>query len=143
MKKLPTISTILLSITLLTLPTPAYAITDDMAYKCLVGEVRGSDKETNRYTAHALRNRNTTSGVYGCDYVAPQKEIDYMRHTKKDKFIKQAWENTLNEVDPTQGATHWENIQAFGQPNKWPGNLYIITKTKLHTFYVELKGGKR
>lgn len=108
-----------------------------VAYKCLLGEVRGESKETILATAYSLKNRGTTKGVYGCKVNVSSEEMKYIESIHKDSLIKWAWSEAMtSDNDPTHGATHWENIEAFGKPY-WADSLIKTVVIGTHTFYKE------
>lgn len=116
----------------------AFAISDEKAYQCLLGEVRGESKETIINTAHALRNRDYTQGVCGCRFIATEEEKKYLKATGKSEFIKMAWKRTLVDPDPTNGATHWENVKAFGYPDWGDNPFYKTHEDDGHVYFVRL-----
>jgi hypothetical protein len=110
-------------------------VTDQQAYKCLLGEVRGESMETIRATAHALRNRGTTRGVYGCNVTVPQKEMRYIKAIGLDRRIKEAWTQSISGFDVTYGATHWEGV-SFKEPY-WVKSMIHTGTIGTHHFYKE------
>lgn len=89
------------------------SIPDDVAVHCILGEVRGQyDKygyNAFHFQAAALRNRNHTRGVYGCNVNFSDEDTRYMKARGIDKAAARAWaESAYN--DPTDGADHWASI---------------------------------
>lgn len=95
-------------------PTLSQAkILDDVAVKCIMGEARGESYEGKLAIAEALRNRNHTSGVYGCK--AYYKEPEWVWEQ-----ARRAWaeSKTSNLVD---GANHWGSTIV---DKKWIDKMY-------------------
>lgn len=108
-------------------------ITQIKAIQAIVGEAENQGYKGMLAVACALRNRGTLKGVYG--YRNVQK-----RWTKLSSKIKQiaeiAWVNS-DKNDVTNGATHWENIRAFGKPC-WVSRCIETFRYKDHVFYREI-----
>jgi len=128
---------------------PARAdISDEQAIKAILGEARGEGWETDQngkkfYTdqlnyeamyavACAIRNRGTLRGVYGATAKTEPISPELWQRASK------AWFNSEDGGDITLGATHWENIGAFGKPY-WAKNMAQTVKVGNHNFYRESK----
>ena len=84
-------------------------IEEDKAIHCILGEVRGEYAQYG-YTsflasAEALRNRNTTKGVYGCN-AQFEGEMPYIISKGLVEEAKRAWYASRTS-QMTQGATFW------------------------------------
>lgn len=127
-KKLTALSCIFLFI--LVVPAQA-AINDQMAIRAILGEARGEGFQGMYAVACAIRNRGHLAGVYGKDAV--------MLHLteKVRQEARKAWISSGSGIDITRGATHWENVEAFGTP-VWARNMKKIIKINHHTFFKDI-----
>lgn len=89
------------------------AIPEETAVRCILGEARGESKLAMTAHAEALRNRGTTSGVYGCDVVISQQEMRYIRSRGIDTSARMAWRESAN-TNLVDGATFWGGIAVDG-----------------------------
>lgn len=124
MKKNLLISSILL-ISILAYSEP---IKDSDAIKAIIGEAANQGYKGQLAVAGAIRNRTTLKGVYGLksDMVASQPKRVW-------DMAKKAW-NESKTNDISLGATHWENIKAFGNPY-WTKRMKKTVLIKDHQFY--------
>ena len=78
-------------------------ISDDVALHCILGEARGEGFESLKAHSEALRNRNTTKGVYGCKakFNEPKRIWDLARKA----WLESEYSNTVS------GADHWASIK--------------------------------
>ena len=106
----------------------AGAIKDGDAVRAIIGEAANQGDDGMLAVAAAIRNRGTLKGVYG--YKA--KHVDTQPAWVWAK-ARRAWAMSATN-DPTRGATHWENIKAFGQPY-WAKSLTVTTNIGDHRFY--------
>ena len=51
------------------------------------------------------------------------------------RIAQKAWENSAKS-DLSRGATHYENVKAFGRP-RWARNMVETTRIKDHVFFKE------
>lgn len=119
-----------------TLAKPAHAqdIDDGDAIKAIIGEAENQGYKGMLAVACAIRNRGTLKGVYGIR--APRvKNYLYSRATHRMAFL--AWHES-EKHDITNGATHWENIKAFGCPS-WVKGCIEVFRYKDHVFYREVR----
>ena len=71
------------------------------------------------------------------------KDVYFWYEHKYSKVIREqaeaAWKSAFQHPfnDPTHGATHWENINAFGKP-RWAKNMLETLRYKDHVFYKEI-----
>lgn len=114
--------------------TPAHAeIKDSDAIKAIIGEAENQGYEGMLAVACAIRNRGTLKGVYGLN--APRvKNYKFSHKIHRQAFL--AWSES-EKHDITHGATHWENIKAFGCPS-WVKNCIETFHYKDHVFYKEV-----
>lgn len=107
-----------------------YEITTDKAILSIIGEAENQGYTGMLAIACAIRNRGTLRGVYGLN--APR--VKNQRYSKKTyEMAQKAWFASYR-VDVTNGATHWENIKAFGCP-KWVKACVETFRYKDHIFY--------
>jgi hypothetical protein len=103
-------------------------IPEETAIICIIGEAANQGDKGMLALAEALRNRGTTKGVYGC-----QSNL----HARQPKRVHQqalnAWRKSATS-NITDGATHWENIKAFGKPY-WVDSMERVYEYKDHVFY--------
>ena len=86
--------------------------------------------------AGAIRNRGTLSGVYGLRNPAVTKQPAWV-WTR----ARHAWAASATN-DITGGATHWENVKAFGLPD-WARGMQQTAAIKDHVFFKAVsRGGK-
>jgi hypothetical protein len=105
-------------------------IPQSVAVKCIIGEAENQGEAGINALSHALYNRGTTKGVYGCS-----------RHVKTSEKVARiagnAWESVSYTDDPTNGATHWGNkddMRKF-KKMKWFKKAYDFVTIKDHTFF--------
>lgn len=106
----------------------AGTIPQSTAVRCIIGEASNQGYNGMLSLAGALRNRGATQGVYGCN----SKHIDKQPKWVFDLALK-AWLESANN-DITDGATHWENVNAFGKPY-WADKMTMTFEYKDHKFY--------
>ena len=107
-------------------------IPEDLAVRCIIGEAANQGDHGMLVLAEALRNRGTTKGVYGCSasHVVRQPEWVFKKALK-------AWRESAYS-NHTNGATNWENINAFGTPY-WAKSMIKTYEYKDHVFYRSVK----
>ncbi len=112
----------------------AESISTYRAVNAIIGEAENQGYEGMLAVACAIRNRGTLKGVYG--EKAPRVvHHKYSKHTL-DLAIKAWAEATIHDI--TNGATHWENINAFGCPS-WVKACVEVFRYKDHVFYKEVR----
>jgi len=114
-------------------PAHAYSFSDSDAIKAIIGEAEDQGYRGMLAVACAIRNRGTLKGVYGLRS-ARVRNYEFSRQTHKMAFL--AWAES-EKVDITNGATHWENIKAFGTPC-WVKKCIEVFRHKDHVFYKEI-----
>lgn len=112
--------------------------TEDDYIATLIGEAGNQGLDGMHAVANVIRNRGMSLRGFAAhakmksaqDYLAtqPQWVIDRAR---------QAWIASLDK-DITGGATHFENIEAFGMPS-WASAMDQTTRIGAHTFFKEKK----
>jgi spore germination cell wall hydrolase CwlJ-like protein len=106
------------------------AVNNTQAIRAIIGEAGNQGEKGMLAVACAIRNRGTLKGVYG----VKAKHVD-----KQPQWVwamaKKVWaESATNDI--TNGATHWENIKAFGKPY-WVKSMVKTFEHKNHVFYRE------
>lgn len=96
--------------------------------RAIVGEAANQGRDGMLAVAGAIRNRGTLKGVYG--FKNPIADRQSPRTWTQARL---AWAMSATN-DISRGATHWENIGAFGEP-RWAKSLTVTTNIGAHTFY--------
>jgi len=109
----------------------AAAVDEDQAMRAVIGEASSEGYKGMLAVACAIRNRGTLQGVYG----VKAKHVDREPAWVWD-LARKAWRESAQR-DITNGATHWENIQAFGKPN-WAEGMIETGRIGRHVFYKEV-----
>lgn len=116
-------------------PAFGQSIPASLAVRGIVGEAGNQGYIGMLAVACAIRNRSTLHGVYG----VKGKQIN-----KEPKWVwdlaKKAWKESERR-DITNGATHWENIKAFGKPY-WVRKMVKVYSYKDHVFYKKPNKGE-
>lgn len=129
----------LLGISLLFLCSTAWAVDMDAygkrAVLAIIGEAEGEGYTGMCAVASAIRNRGTLKGVYGEH--APRVK----KHLYSKKTYQMAWDAWGVSMMPSNrasigGATHWENVKAFGKPY-WASSMVETATIGSHTFFKE------
>jgi hypothetical protein len=98
------------------------------AIRAIVGEAANQGAVGMHAVASAIRNRGTLRGVYGAKNPIADRQPAYVWQRARD-----AWSRSATN-DITFGATHWENVKAFGSPY-WSKSMIVTTNIGEHTFY--------
>lgn len=114
----------------------ASQIPRDQAIKAIIGEAENQGFHGMLAVACGIRNRNTLQGVYGL------KAARVRNHQYNSTTLNQAnlaWSLASNSdikdnCDFLGGATHWDNINAFGKPN-WANSMIETYRYRDHVFY--------
>lgn len=146
----------LILVTILIFPSISMAqpvFNDENVILSIIGEGENQGYDGMIALAWAIHNRGTLKGVYGLH--APR--VIHQKYTHRIYLdAKKAWEavkkmaewqqagcvivrrhkmkNVPCHYDPTEGATHWENINAFGKPY-WVNSMNETYRLKDHVFY--------
>lgn len=125
--------TLLIGVILIGSCRPVHAYTDEEAIKAVIGEAENQGYEGMLAVACAIRNRDTLKGVYG---LQAKRVLNHSYSQKTLELARSAYNQSLKH-DITNGATHWENIKAFGCPS-WVKNCVETYRWKDHVFYKEI-----
>lgn len=111
----------------------AYAdeIDSNQVALCIIGEAEDQGYDGMYAVAHAIRNRGTLKGVYGCK---ASRVVMGKYDNSTYKLAKKAWKESEHGEDPTKGATHWESID-FKTPY-WAKEMKEVAQIKKHKFYL-------
>jgi hypothetical protein len=111
-------------------PGSRFQIPSSKATRAIVGEAANQGYRGMLAVAGAIRNRGTLKGVYGLKNPIADKQPKWVWTQ-----ARQAWsESRTNDI--TGGATHWENVKAFGVP-KWARGMHKTVRVKDHQFFKE------
>jgi hypothetical protein len=103
-------------------------ISDAAATRAIVGEAANQGYRGMLAVAGAIRNRGTLRGVYGLHNPSANQQPAWVW-----SWARRAWsESRTNDI--TLGATHWENVKAFGHPY-WARSLRKTVRIGDHQFY--------
>lgn len=105
-------------------------INDTATVHAIIGEAENQGYEGMLAVACAIHNRGTLKGVYG---LYAKRVLNYSYSQKTLELARTAYNQSLKE-DITNGATHWENIGAFGKPY-WINSMKETYRYKDHVFY--------
>jgi len=117
-----------LCVSVATHASAARTIDAAQAVRAIVGEAASQGERGMLAVAGAIRNRGHLEGVYGLNN--PQAEKASPSIIARAQL---AWAISATN-DITGGATHWENVRAFGPP-KWARHMTITTRIGAHTFF--------
>ena len=111
----------------------ADALPRERVIKAIIGEAENQGSMGMLYVACAIRNRGTLKGVYG------EKAPRVKAHLYTDKVYQQAsiaWDRSVDALacGDIQGASHWENTNAFGLPY-WARKMRVVFVWKDHKFF--------
>ena len=83
-------------------------ISQEIGVHCILGEARGEGYTSLLAHAEALRNRNNTQGVYGCQ-ADLSKEMPYLKRTGIYNDAIKAWQKSKHSKI-THGASFWGSL---------------------------------
>ena len=115
-----------------TITIPAFALTTEQAVPCIVGEASGQSYQEQVAIAEALRNRNSTRGVYGCTAKHNSKEPAWVWARCKKAWLESSKTNLV------KGADHWESTN-FKIPS-WASKMTVTAQVGSTKFYKSKKG---
>lgn len=98
------------------------------AIRAIVGEAANQGERGMLTLAGAMRNRGHLKGVYGLKNPCADKQPAWVWAR-----AERAWAMSATN-DLSRGATHWENVKAFGTPY-WARTMTITVVEKDHTFF--------
>ena len=108
-------------------------------WKGIIGEAANQGYKGMYAAACVYRNRIQGNMSLGC---VAMKRVDLDALVKKSKKYEKTAKEIIRKIfeegapDITGGATHYENIQAFGFPY-WSKSMKTTTVIGSHTFFVE------
>lgn len=108
------------------------AVSESQAVKTLIGEASNQGLDGMTAVAEVLRRRGSTQGFYGARrerFISSQPKWVHDQARKAWKLSKHS--------NLTKGATHFENVKAFGVPS-WASKMKKVAVIKDHTFYREV-----
>lgn len=109
-------------------------------YKGIIGEAIGEGYEGMYAVACVYRNRLRKGLPLGCTALKRADLDSFVRRQggKYKEMVEKIVKSVFceNSPDITNGATHYENIQAFGLPY-WAKEMKITTVIGSHTFFVK------
>lgn len=103
-------------------------ITDSNAIRTIVGEAGNQGKNGMIAVGNVIRTRNNLKGFYGFKNPIADKQPKYIW-----KMAAEAWEESKTN-NLVMGATHFENVKAFGRPY-WAKDMVETVTIKDHTFF--------
>lgn len=115
----------------------AYDPTQEAVYEAIVlTEAGGEPFEGKVAVAEVLRNRGwDTKGFIGIKRRDLQGWLDRNCNATEDRRLSRfAIDRALGGSNITFGATHFENVEAFGWP-KWAKRMKVTAKIGRHTFF--------
>ena len=124
---------ILILVCLAILSGPCFAsVPDDTAVKILIAE--GANQGADGMTAigEVLRRRDSTRGFCALKRGDLEEFID-RQGPRIRRQAKLAWDRSKTS-NLTRGATHYENVEAFGRP-AWAKSMRQTAKIGDHTFF--------
>lgn len=104
------------------------SINPQLAIRAIVGEAANQGERGMLAVACAIRNRGHLRGVYGVNSRILTRQPDWIWQQ-----ARVAWQRSA-AADITHGATHWENVQAFGRPH-WASGMKATVIIGSHTFF--------
>lgn len=114
-------------------PIAKAEINPTQAQKAIIGEAADQGFHGMVGVAEVIRRRGNLKGLYGL------KRESFISSQPKwvHDMAKKAWEES-SKSNLTKGATHFENVKAFGVPS-WAKSMTKTATIKDHTFYREEK----
>lgn len=100
--------------------------------ECVIGEAEDQGIDGMKSICHALRNRGTTKGVYGCTSNRVKKHL-----YSSDTFIKatRAYEESKLEQDTIGGANSWYSVEDVKKDPSIFKRCTFTGKLKDHFFF--------
>ena len=119
---------LILGVLFCALSLPAGPIAEQDAVRAIVGEAANQGYQGMLAVAGAIRNRGTLQGVYGWRSLPADRQPDWVWNQARATWR----ESATNDI--SQGATHWENVHAFGRP-VWVESMQLTVVIKDHQFF--------
>jgi hypothetical protein len=104
------------------------SINEADAVRAIIGEAANQGKDGMLAVACAIRNRGNLKGVFGLN----AKFVDDQPQWVWD-HARAAWAESATH-DVTDGATSWDNINAFGEPY-WARTMHRTVRVGDHQFF--------
>jgi hypothetical protein len=118
----------LLCLCLLACVSARAELDQNLAIRAIIGEAADQGSRGMLAVACAIRNRGTLAGVCGLQARHVDREPGWVWARARAAWIRSA------TVDITAGATHWENIAAFGLPY-WAHTMTVTVVIGDHRFF--------
>lgn len=116
----------------------AAEIPEKQAVLAIIGEAENQGQMGMLAVACAIRNRGSLKGIFG---MRSSRVVQHKYSKEIYEDALKAWRDSANH-DITRGATHWENIKAFGRPY-WVNGMIETYVYKDHVFYKEDRSSRR
>lgn len=119
-------------------------LSQEQVIRAILGEAEGESYLGKVALSFAILNRGTMKGVYGYKAISLRSGAYYRgKRRLSDKVVKDAlkaflWAKSHPEADITNGAKHWENVKAFGEPY-WAKGKQPSLVIGNHAFYSGIK----
>jgi hypothetical protein len=116
----------------------------EQVIRAILGEAEGESYLGKVALSFAILNRGTMKGVYGYKTISLRSGAYYRGDRRlNEKVVEDArkalkWAILHPEADITNGARHWENIKAFGEPY-WAKGKQPSLVIGNHAFYAGIK----
>lgn len=119
----------------------ATELTDDAAIRAILGEAENQGAIGMLAVACVIRTRKSLAGIFGAAQIRENNGV-FIRVSKKGirridpKIVdaaREAWALSAKK-DITNGATHFENVKAFGFPN-WARDMRVVFEHGDHVFF--------
>jgi hypothetical protein len=111
----------------------AAEIPEEVAVRVLIGEAGNQGEVGMIAVAEVLRKRGSTKGFYGLKAAHVDRQPAWVWD-----LARKAWRKSAS-TNYTKGATHFENVKAFGTPY-WAKKMDVVFIHRDHTFYIERRG---
>lgn len=104
------------------------AVTQADAVRIIIGEAANQGYQGMLGVADVLRRKNSTAGFYGIRNRIVDKQPQWVW-----RMAEKAWKESAKR-DVTHGATHFENVRAFGWP-EWARGMTVACVIRDQTFF--------
>lgn len=112
------------------------SITDSNAIRTIVGEAGNQGYTGMIAVGNVIRTRKNLNGFYGFKNPIVEKQPKWVWEQAKHAWAESKTNNIVN------GATHFENVKAFGTPY-WAKDMVKTATIKDHTFFKKKTPNKR
>jgi len=110
------------------LPSFSQNITDSNAIRTIVGEAGNQGKNGMIAVGNVIRTRKNLKGFYGFKNPIVNKQPKWVWAQAERAWAESKTNNLVG------GATHFENVKAFGKPY-WAKDMVETVTIKDHTFF--------